>query len=141
VALVGAALAGIANGVLSTAFMTETQDRTPKDWMALVTTLLQSIRQISPGLGIMLGGVLASAGSSRLAFAVAGAGCLLFGLATFVLLSPDRRAADETRRARSHSVDGLATASPGPPPGAEAPGPMAVSDGVRPSTSEMTIGG
>ena len=75
---------------MSTAFMTETQDRTPRDWMALVTTLLQSIRQISPGLGILLGGVLAAAGSSRAAFGVAGAGCLLFAGATFVLLSPKR---------------------------------------------------
>jgi MFS family permease len=141
VALIGAALAGIANGTLSTAYMTETQDRTPKDWMALVTTLLQSIRQISPGLGIMLGGVLASAGSSRLAFGVAGAGCLLFALATFVLLGPDRRAADEARRARSHPVDGPAAAGQAPPPAAEVPEPMAVRDGVRPPTSEMTIGG
>ena len=73
IALIGAMLAGIANGVMSTAFMTETQDRTPRDWMTLVTTLLQSIRQISPGLGILLGGVLAAAGSSRLAFGVAAA--------------------------------------------------------------------
>jgi hypothetical protein len=90
IALIGAMLAGVANGVMSTAFMTETQDRTPRDWMTLVTTLLQSIRQISPGLGILLGGVLAAAGSSRLAFGVAAAGCLLFAGATFVLLSPRR---------------------------------------------------
>ena len=70
--------------------MTETQDRTPRDWMALVTTLLQSIRQISPGLGILLGGVLAAAGSARLAFGVAAAGCLLFAWATFVLMAPRR---------------------------------------------------
>jgi hypothetical protein len=55
-----------------------------------VTTLLQSIRQISPGLGILLGGLLAAAGSSRLAFAVAGGGCLLFAGATFVLTAPKR---------------------------------------------------
>jgi hypothetical protein len=139
VALIGAAMAGIANGMLSTAFMTETQDRTPKDWMALVTTLLQSIRQISPGLGIMIGGVLASAGSSRLAFAVAGAGCLLFAMATFVLLSPQRRAAGEARRAGSLPVDDLGgPAEPQPPPGAQAP--MAGSDGVRARNSEMTLG-
>jgi Major Facilitator Superfamily len=88
VALIGATMAGIANGLMSTAFMTETQDRTPRDWMALVTTLLQSIRQISPGLGILLGGVLAAAGSSRVAFGVAAAGCLLVAGAAFVLMSP-----------------------------------------------------
>jgi hypothetical protein len=90
VALIGATMAGIANGLMSTAFMTETQDRTPRDWMALVTTLLQSIRQISPGLGILLGGVLAAAGSSRVAFGVAAAGCLLVAGAAFVLMSPKR---------------------------------------------------
>ena len=111
VALIGAALAGIANGVISTAFMTETQDRTPRDWRTLVTTLLQSIRQISPGLGILLGGVLAAAGSARLAFGVAGAGCLLFAGATFVLLSP-------TRLKR-----GVAARHDAPPPGPTHAGP------------------
>jgi MFS family permease len=91
IALIGAAMAGIANGTLSTAFMTETQDRTPRDWMMLVTTLLQSIRQISPGLGILLGGLLAAAGSARLAFGVAGIGCLLFAGATFMLMAPKRQ--------------------------------------------------
>ena len=92
IALIGAAMAGVANGMLSTAFMTETQDRTPTDWMTLVTTLLQSIRQVSPGLGIVLGGVLAAAGSSRMAFAVAGGGSLALAAATFVLMSPRRMA-------------------------------------------------
>jgi Major Facilitator Superfamily len=111
IALIGAMLAGIANGVMSTAFMTETQDRTPRDWMTLVTTLLQSIRQISPGLGILLGGVLAAAGSSRLAFGVAAAGCLLFAGATFALLSPKR-------------LEGGVPVGPGVPPSAPTdPGP------------------
>jgi hypothetical protein len=112
IALIGAMLAGIANGVMSTAFMTETQDRTPRDWMTLVTTLLQSIRQISPGLGILLGGVLAAAGSSRLAFGVAGAGCLLFAGATFVLLSPKRL---EGGVPVGHGVPPSAPTDPGPP--------------------------
>jgi hypothetical protein len=114
VALIGAALAGIANGMLSTAFMTETQDRTPTDWMALVTTLLQSIRQISPGLGIVLGGLLASAGSSRLAFAVAGGGCLLFAAATFLLLSPRRMGEDKGHRGTTAHDDAEAGAGPVP---------------------------
>jgi MFS family permease len=110
IALIGAALAGIANGMLSTAFMTETQDRTPTDWMALVTTLLQSIRQISPGLGIVLGGLLAAAGSSRVAFAVAGGGCLLFAAATFLLLSPRRLGEDEEHRGPPSHGDAEAAA-------------------------------
>src|SRR3984957_17126052 len=112
IALIGAMLAGIANGVMSTAFMTETQDRTPRDWMTLVTTLLQSIRQISPGLGILLGGVLAAAGSSRAAFGVAGAGCLLVAGAAFVLLSPKSM---EGGIAVGHGVPPSAPTDPGPP--------------------------
>jgi hypothetical protein len=112
IALIGAMMAGVANGMVSTAFMTETQDRTPRDWMTLVTTLLQSIRQISPGLGILLGGVLAAAGSSRLAFGVAGAGCLLFAGATFVLLSPKRL---EGGVPVGHGVPPSAPTDPGPP--------------------------
>jgi MFS family permease len=139
IALIGAAMAGIANGMLSTAFMTETQDRTPTDWMALVTTLLQSIRQISPGLGILIGGVLAAAGSSRVAFGVAGAGCLLFAVGTFVLMSPERLArgivAPHAPPSKPAPVDheGLAAGVSTMPADAD--------DAVKPPTSEMTITG
>ena len=126
VALIGAAMAGIANGMLSTAFLTETQDRTPTDWITLVTTLLQSIRQVSPGLGILLGGVLAAAGSPRLAFAFAGAGCLALAAATFVSTSPRRLA---TGVVAPDLTPGQAT-TPGQTPSAgEAP------------TSKVTISG
>jgi MFS family permease len=139
VALIGAALAGVANGMLSTAFMTETQDRTPRDWMTLVTTLLQSIRQISPGLGILLGGVLAAAGSARLAFGVAGAGCLLFAGATFVLMAPKRlgRGGEGHEARHEFATDRAASLSGGAPAGVVAPDVVA----HKPtSTSEMTIG-
>jgi MFS family permease len=145
VALIGAAMAGVANGVLSTAFMTETQDRTPRDWMALVTTLLQSIQQISPGVGILLGGLLAAAGSSRLAFGVAGAGCLLFAWATFVVTAPKRLSVGVV------GADQLVApfpADPGPPtepapsPSGSARSRSAPPDDVaheRTSSSELTI--
>ena len=127
--------------MLSTAFMTETQDRTPRDWMALVTTLLQSIRQISPGLGILLGGVLAAAGSSRLAFAVAGGGCLLFAAATFVLMSPkrlERRRAVGPRSRRRPTTPGR---RPRPGAGARASARRTSSRGADCRASEMTIAG
>jgi MFS family permease len=129
VALIGAAMAGVANGLMSTAFMTETQDRTPRDWMTLVTTMMQSIRQISPGLGILLGGVLAAAGSARLAFGVAGAGCLLFAGATFVLLSPPQR-----MRGVESGEDAVPPAPTRPGPGTPDTSPRApaVPDGAAP---------
>jgi MFS family permease len=139
IALIGAVLAGIANGMMSTAFMTETQDRTPRDWMTLVTTLLQSIRQISPGLGILLGGVLAAAGSSRLAFGVAAAGSLLFAGATFVLLSPQRLEGGATV---GHGVSPSAPTDPSPPMAGTARAVPVPSDASAPpptTSSEMTI--
>jgi predicted MFS family arabinose efflux permease len=138
VALVGAVLAGIANGLMSTAFMTETQDRTPRDWMTLVTTLLQSIRQISPGLGILLGGVLAAAGSSRLAFGVAATGCLLFAAATFVLLSPK-----QLRRGVAFEHEDVPPASTrsDPPMPTAAPAPPTDAAQEPTTTSEMTFTG
>ncbi|MFZ0387360.1 MAG: MFS transporter [Solirubrobacteraceae bacterium] len=139
IALIGAVLAGIANGMMSTAFMTETQDRTPRDWMTLVTTLLQSIRQISPGLGILLGGVLAAAGSSRLAFGVAAAGSLLFAGATFVLLSPQRLEGGATV---GHGVSPSAPTDPSPPMAGAARALPVPSDAATPpstTSSETTI--
>jgi predicted MFS family arabinose efflux permease len=145
IALIGAAMAGIANGMLSTAYMTETQDRTPRDWMALVTTLLQSIRQISPGLGILVGGLLAAAGSSRLAFAVAGVGCLLFAGLTFVLMAPKRQGGGGI--AGGHKVPSPIPTDPDPPMPGTAPAVPQASDpsdvpALRQiSSSEITITG
>jgi hypothetical protein len=142
IALCGAGMAGVANGMLSTAFLTETQDRTPRDWMTLVTTLLQSIRQVSPGLGILLGGVLAAAGSSRLAFAVAGVGCLLFAGATFVLMAPKRLGGGITA---GHEIPPSVPTEPGSSaPGAAedsvaASGSPDVPELEPTSSSEMTI--
>ena len=90
IALIGAAVAGIANGIASAAFRTETQDRTPQTWMALIMSLVQSIGQLTPGLGILIGGGLASVGSPRLAFAVAGVGSLAFAIVLAVVLTPAR---------------------------------------------------
>jgi hypothetical protein len=138
IALIGAMMAGLANGMMSTAFMTETQDRTPRDWMTLVTTLLQSIRQISPGLGILLGGVLAAAGSSRLAFGVAAAGSLLFAGATFALLSPKRL---EGGVSAGHGVPPPAPTDPGSPVAGTARAVPVTPDAAAQQTpsSEMTI--
>jgi predicted MFS family arabinose efflux permease len=89
-ALVGAAIGGVANGIASTAFRTEIQDRTPQAWMALITALNQSIGQVTPGLGILIGGGIAAVASPRAAFAVAGVGSLLYAFAIAVELAPSR---------------------------------------------------
>lgn len=86
VAVVGAALVGLANGVESIAARTAVQQQASDQWMALVMSLNDSISQLAPGLGILLGGVIAAAASSRIAFGVAAAGALGFALAVPVVL-------------------------------------------------------
>ena len=90
VAVVGAALGGFGNGIEAVAAQTALQEYTPQRWMALVMSLNQSITEAGPGLGILLGGVIAALTSARLAFAVAGAGSLAFAVAVWVLLRPSR---------------------------------------------------
>jgi MFS family permease len=70
-------LGGIGNGVQWIVVMTALQEATPRDYQARVTGLLESLGAAMPGIGYVLGGVLASLGSPRTAYAVAGVGVLL----------------------------------------------------------------
>jgi MFS family permease len=90
VALVGAAIAGLSNGLTSAAFVTEFSDIVPQSWVAMVTSLNQSLGQLAPGVGIALGGVLATLASTRAAFGVAAGGSVLLAVATAALLTPSR---------------------------------------------------
>jgi MFS family permease len=56
--------------------MTALQEMTPRGFQARVTGLLESLAAAMPGVGYVLGGVLASIGSPRTAYAVAGGGVL-----------------------------------------------------------------
>ncbi len=94
VALVGAVVAGIGNGVESVAARTAVQQQTPDHWMALVMSLNESISQMAPGLGILLGGLIAALATSRVAFGVAAAGSLAFALAVPVALRGSAAARD-----------------------------------------------
>ncbi len=93
VALVGAVVAGIANGICDTAFVTEIQDRSPQSWMALIMSVNQSVGDLAPGLGILLGGLIASLATARIALGVAGTGCLVLAVVIGVALAPSRMAA------------------------------------------------
>jgi MFS family permease len=88
VAVIGAALGGIGNGVESVAAQTALQEYTPPRWMALVMSLNQSITQAAPGVGILLGGLITALASARLAFAVAGAGSIVFAISVWIVLRP-----------------------------------------------------
>jgi MFS family permease len=70
-------LGGVGNGVQWIVVMTALQEATPHDYQARVTGLLESVGAAMPGVGYVLGGVLASIGSPRTAYAVAGVGVLV----------------------------------------------------------------
>jgi predicted MFS family arabinose efflux permease len=88
IALAGSVVAGMGNGVESTAAQTAIQQRARQEWMALLMSLNQSVAQLAPGLGIVLGGVIASLTSARMALGIAGAGSLLFAAAVAYALRP-----------------------------------------------------
>jgi predicted MFS family arabinose efflux permease len=96
VALIGAAVAGLGNGVTATGFVVELTAITPQSWVALVTSLNQSLGVLAPGVGVALGGVFASLFGVRAAFGIAAAGCLVVAGLVAWLLAPSRMPAPET---------------------------------------------
>ena len=126
VAIVGAAFAGVGNGVEAVAARTALQEETEERWMALMMSFNESLFQLVPGAGILLGGTITALGSPRAALAVAAAGSLAitvvawFALASFSVARPPSAnpgpPASTDRRARPAANPGPpASASPGPP--------------------------
>jgi hypothetical protein len=123
VALVGAAVAGIGNGIEAVAARTALQELVAEQWMALMMSLNESMFQCVPGAGILLGGALTALGSPRTALAVAAGGSLLVtGTAWFALAPlasagglPDRRSSH-----RSGPDPGRAADDPDPGPDSDA---------------------
>jgi MFS family permease len=114
VALAGSALAGIGNGIESIAAKTAVQEQAPEHWMALVNSLNDSISQLAPGLGILLGGVITALATSRLAFAAAAAGSLAFAVSVPIVLRHAAAAHDnQPERAATVRSDGDEAGVPG----------------------------
>ncbi len=89
-AVIGAVLGGGGNGGGLMAAKTLLAEYTPQRWMAMVTSLNESISQIAPGIGIVFGGVLTAAGNPRVALVVAAAGSLIYAVAAAIVLRPSR---------------------------------------------------
>jgi predicted MFS family arabinose efflux permease len=86
VACAGAAFAGLGNGLELTAARTALQEVVEEAWMGMMMSLSESANQATPGVGIVLGGVITALASPRTAFAVAGAGALaIVPIAIFAL--------------------------------------------------------
>jgi Transmembrane secretion effector len=88
VAIVGAAIAGIGNGIEAVSARTALQEQVEERWMALMMSLNESMLQTVPGAGILVGGAVAALGSPRIALAVAAAGSLAVTAAAWVVLAP-----------------------------------------------------
>jgi predicted MFS family arabinose efflux permease len=88
IALLGAVLAGCGNGVEAVAARTTLQEHVEERWMAMMMSLNESLFQAVPGIGIVLGGVLAALSGPRVALAVAGGGAALVTLGAWLLLGP-----------------------------------------------------
>jgi MFS family permease len=88
VAIVGAALGGIGNGLEVPAARTALQEVVDDHWMGMMMSLSESTNLATPGVGIVLGGAITALSSPRTAFAVAGAGALAMMPVAALVLRP-----------------------------------------------------
>src|SRR5207248_3132068 len=86
VAIIGAALAGIGNGLEAVAARTLLQEHVEQSWMAMIMSLNESVFSAMPGAGILLGGGIAALAGTRVSLAVAGVGALGVALAAWTVL-------------------------------------------------------
>lgn len=89
-AVVAAAVAGVGNGVEAVAVRTTLQEHLEERWMARIMSFSESLNEGMPGVGIVLGGAIATLANSRTALAVGGGGALVVAMAAWALLSPSR---------------------------------------------------
>jgi hypothetical protein len=80
-----AVLGGAGNGVQWIAVVTGLQEATPIDLQARVVGLLESLNAALPGVGFLVGAVIATAATPRTAYAVAGGGVLVLVVLAMVL--------------------------------------------------------
>lgn len=104
VAIVGAVVAGVGNGVEAAAVRTALQEVVEAGWMAMMMSLAESLNQATPGIGIVLGGVITALSSARIALGVAGGGALAVTAVIWVALRPTVMAAKP--RGERHPAQG-----------------------------------
>lgn len=86
VACLAAALGGAGNGVQWVALVTTVQDLTAASMQARVMSVLESIGAAMPGIGFLLGGVIATTVGPRATFVVAGVGVVAIAAISAPLL-------------------------------------------------------
>ncbi len=85
-ACAASAVGGIGNGVQWVGVVSAVQELTVPGMQARVIGTLESVSSAAPGLGYVLGGVIASTWDARVTFYVAGAGVMAIVVASSVLL-------------------------------------------------------
>ena len=92
VAVAGSVIAGVGNGIESVAARTALQEEVEPQRMALMMGFNESMFQLVPGLGILLGGAIASLAGPRVTLGI-GAARLAGGDGRGVDRAPSRDAA------------------------------------------------
>ena len=98
-ACLASALGGVGNGVQWVAVLTAVQEAVEHSFQARVVGLLESVGAAAPGVGYLLGGVLTSVWSPRVAYLVAGLGVVA------VAVTMTRRLASGAGDARGRELD------------------------------------
>jgi predicted MFS family arabinose efflux permease len=78
---------GAGNGIQWIAVMTALQERTPREYQARISGLMESLGAGMPGVGYLLGGAVVAISTPRAAYAVAGIGLLVLILLALPLRS------------------------------------------------------
>ena len=89
-ACVASIVGGTGNGVQWVSVLTTIQEAVPDALQARVVGLMESTAAAAPGIGFLLGGVLTSAWSPRLAYLVAGIGVITIAFAVLRRIAPAR---------------------------------------------------
>jgi MFS family permease len=90
VAVAGSVIAGVGNGIESVAARTALQEEVEFEpqWMALMMGFNESMFQLVPGLGILLGGAIAALAGPRATLAIGAAGSLVVTAVVWIVLRP-----------------------------------------------------
>lgn len=106
VAIAGAAIAGVGNGIQIVAMRTALQELTPAPSMTLILSLNESMFQAVPGVGILAGGAITALAGPRIALGVGAVGTLVTAIVSWMALTSldaggsapaaDSRVAEET---------------------------------------------
>lgn len=89
-ACVASIVGGTGNGVQWVSVLTTIQEAVPDALQARVVGLMESVAAAAPGIGFLLGGLMTSVWSPRLAYLVAGLGVITIALVVVRRIAPSR---------------------------------------------------